>query len=205
VGHEFQVLSAKKFKKLRKRAAREEVKIQAKNKKIQQQQNHANTAASSLSFVKITCLALCLLAIAGVGDAATVHERTMKPTERAPIGVNISYDPEKVFAQDMCGADRVDLNSVDTEKKWYDPFITCPKSVLEQINKLRTDCVDAFATFKSRAYSCFSGMPHSKDIKRKHEIPMSIELKDEFKDKAPPSTHLPNSLQPPKCTKKISR
>ena len=187
VGHEFQVLSAKKFKKLRKRAAREEVKIQAKNKKIQQQQSHANTAASPLSFVKITCLALCLLATAGVGDATTVHERTMKPTDLNPIGVNISYDPEKVFAQDMCGEDRVDLNAVDTEKKWYDPFITCPKSVLEQINKLRTDCVDAFETFKSRAYSCFSGMPHSKDIKRKHEIPMSIELKDEFKDKAPPA------------------
>ena len=187
VGHEFQVLSAKKFTKLRKRAAREEVKIQAKNRKIQQQQSHANTAASSPSFIKITCLALCLLATAGVGDSTTVHERTFKPTDIAPIGANISYDPETVFAQDMCGAERVDLNAVDDDKKWYDPFITCPKSVLEQINKLRDDCVDAFATFKSRAYSCFSGMPHSKDIKRKHETPMSIELKDEFKDKAPPA------------------
>jgi len=29
-------------------------------------------------------------------------------------------------------------------------------------------------------------MPHEKDIKRKYEVPMSIELKDEFVGKPPP-------------------
>ena len=185
MGHDFQILSEKKFKKMRKKAAREEAKITAKNRKIRIQQSHANTTASSPSILKISCLAICLLATAGLGEASLAPSMAAKPSDLASIGANISYDPEKVFAQDKMGTERVDIGAVD-DSKWYDPFITCPKSVLDQINKLRDDCVDAFATFKSRVYGCFSGMPHSSKINRKHEIPMSIELKDEFKDKQPP-------------------
>jgi hypothetical protein len=76
--------------------------------------------------------------------------------------------------------------AVDAEPSVYDPFMRCPQVILDQINKLRDDCVGLFKIFKNRMYGCFSKMPHEKKIVREHEVPMSIELKDEFKDKEPP-------------------
>ena len=46
--------------------------------------------------------------------------------------------------------------------------------------------MDVWKTFKSRVYGCFTGMPHESKINRKHEVPMSIDLKDEFIGKSPP-------------------
>jgi hypothetical protein len=54
LGHEFQVLSHKKFMKLRKRASREEAKIIANNAKNKQKNNHAITTSRPLSVVKIS-------------------------------------------------------------------------------------------------------------------------------------------------------
>ena len=68
----------------------------------------------------------------------------------------------------------------------FDPFLSCPSYIMEKVNKLRSDCADVWRQFKARTYGCFSGMPHEKDIKRKHEIPMKIELKEEFIGKDPP-------------------
>ena len=68
----------------------------------------------------------------------------------------------------------------------HDPFTMCPPEVVREVNKPRKDCVKLLRQFRDRKYPCFSGMPHESKIKRQHEVPMSIELKDEFKDASPP-------------------
>ena len=57
---------------------------------------------------------------------------------------------------------------------------------MKKVNKERPDCLKIHARFKKVKYDCFGGMPHESQIKRKHKVPMSIELKDEFKMQAPP-------------------
>ena len=51
----------------------------------------------------------------------------------------------------------------------YDPYLQCFDDVLAQVNVTWLDCVTMCKTFKERDYLCFSGMPHEREIKRKHE------------------------------------
>ena len=103
-------------------------------------------------------------------------------------------DLNGLFAQDQDGLNTT-LNSLlaemseirlGTETPKLDPYLICPLTILQKVNKLREDCMDAWREFKSRTYSCFTGMPHESKINRKHEVPMKIVLKDEFKDAPPP-------------------
>ena len=185
-GHEFCVLSPSKFKKLRKKSDRMAKKRALQEASRAQKHEYASTAAHPPSILKITCLAMCLLATVGLGDS-TADYTSVGALDR------FENNSSGLFAQDQNASD-FDVSSMacsspepDTETpSFLDPYLKCPRYILQQINKLRADCADVWKVFKTRTYGCFTSMPHEKDIKRKYEVPMSIELKDEFVGKSPP-------------------
>lgn len=183
-GHEFEGLSASKFKKLRKKMDYK----QTKRESVYRQERHtgptAGITAPRLSALKTGFVfALCLLA------SATGQEVPSEKPSACSLDDLFAQDQEEFPAQIQ------HLNSLNSENSGLlpenetsnlDPFLICPLTVLQKVNKLREDCMDVWKEFKSRTYSCFTGMPHESKIHRKHEVPMKIVLKDEFKDAAPP-------------------
>ena len=183
-GHEFEGLSASKFKKLRKKMDYK----QTKRESVYRQERHsgptAGITAPRLSALKTGFVfALCLLA------TATGQEVPSEKPSTCSLNGLFAQDQEEFPAQIQ------HLNSLNSENSGLqpenetsnlDPFLVCPLTVLQKVNKLREDCMDVWKEFKSRTYSCFTGMPHESKINRKHEVPMKIVLKDEFKDAAPP-------------------
>ena len=180
-GNEFVAVSGKKFKKLRKHQEK-----QARKRLARAEKHSVSTgipmSTSTLSITKCVCLALCMAATVAMGDSVEPGIAANYTDE------NFASCPDYEFAQDR---DEFIAGTFaepdDTDRGGFlDPYLKCPISVLNQINLLRKDCVDIFKTFKSKVYGCFSGMPHESKINRRHEKPMVIELKEEFKDKAPP-------------------
>ena len=121
--HEFQVVSSKKFKKLRRRADKEAVKHAANEVRARQEYEHARTAATSPSILKIVCLAMCLLVTTQVGDAASVDTTTYTSALHRD-----SIDSE------LFGQDHASINSTvpesppeceTTKTPIYDPYLTC--------------------------------------------------------------------------------
>ena len=118
-----------------------------------------------------------------------VHVMCMEvPTSSTNLG--IPRPPEPKPSPDWPNVDVAKLTlefEVDPGKPTlHDPFVVCPPEVLKEVNKPRKDCVALLKKFREVKYSCFGGMNHESEIQRKHEVPMSIELKDEFKTAPPP-------------------
>ena len=141
----------------------------------------ANRPPARLSALKTGfVLALCML--------ATVTGESLPSEEPSSCELN------GLFAQDKEGLNttlnsllsEITAKSPGTAPPKLDPYLTCPLTILQRVNKLRQDCIDVWNEFKSRTYSCFTSMPHESKINRQHEVPMKIVLKDEFKDSAPP-------------------
>ena len=185
-GHEFQVVTSKKFKKLKKNQERKAVKEAARAAKLRQQDCHAATLSHSLSITKSVCLAVCLLATAGLGDGCPISSLDYTSTTVEDPQINGVFAQDKNFANINATYIGEPESESSTKRSIFDPFLSCPSYIMEKVNKLRADCADVWRQFKARTYGCFSGMPHEKDIKRKHEIPMKIELKEEFIGKDPP-------------------
>ena len=167
-GHEFCVLSPSKFKKLRKKSDRMAKKRALQEESRAQKHEYASTAAHPPSILKITCLAMCLLATVGLGDS-TADYTSVGALDR------FENNSSGLFAQDQNASD-FDVSSMaysspepDTETpSFLDPYLKCPRYILQQINKLRADCADVWKVFKTRTYGCFTSMPHEKYIKRKY-------------------------------------
>ena len=108
-----------------------------------------------------------------------VPSQSTRPTSTSPR--DLAQDPEWPIWEIDSLVQTFDLSDII-----HDPFMLCPSEVMEHVNVPRADCAQQLRDFQNKEYPCFSGMPHESKISRKHEHPMSIELKDEWKEKTPP-------------------
>ena len=143
-GHEFQVVTSKKFKKLKKNQERKAVKEAARAAKLRQQDCHAATLSHSLSITKSVCLAVCLLATAGLGDGCPISSLDYTSTTVEDPQINGVFAQDKTFANINATYIGEPESESTTKRSIFDPFLSCPSYIMEKVNKLRSDCTDVW-------------------------------------------------------------